>query len=152
SVDPNPGGARSGTIVVGTQTFSVFQDGLACTYSLAPQSFSRGSAADSGSFAITAQAGCGWTSSSAYGWIHTGTGGSGNGIVFYWIDTNQGTSPRSGSISVGGQTFTVYQAGGGCSYTMGGASSSMSSGGGNGSVTLTAAAGCSWAVGNPNNW
>jgi hypothetical protein len=43
-------------------------------------------------------------------WIHTSSSGSGNGTVNYTIDANAGAM-RSGTITVGGQNFTVNQDG-----------------------------------------
>src|SRR5439155_16665838 len=103
--------SRSGTISVGNQSFTITQAGLSCTYSLSPTSFSPGSGAQSGSFTVTASAGCPWAAATASGWIHTGSSGNGNGGVSYTIDANTSGSSRSGTIIVADQSFTLTQAG-----------------------------------------
>lgn len=54
---------------------------------------------------------CAWTASTPASFIHITSGGSGtgNGSVQYSVDANAGPSIRSGVITIGGQTFTVYQ-------------------------------------------
>ena len=69
-------------------------------------------------------AGClgSWSASSGSSWITitSGAGGSGSGSVTlgYAVASNPSSTSRSGSISIGGQTFTVNQSGstssGGC--------------------------------------
>lgn len=84
----------------------------ACAFTLAPASASAPSTASSGSVTVTAAAGCAWTavSNSAVITVVSGASGSGNGTVGYNVAANTTTSPRSGSITIAGQTFTVTQA------------------------------------------
>ncbi|MDQ4122848.1 MAG: carboxypeptidase regulatory-like domain-containing protein [Acidobacteriota bacterium] len=82
-----------------------------CTYSLNPTSVNIAAAATSGSFTVTAPAGCSWTAVPNDGWlsITSGSPGSGNGTVNYSVGPNSGAA-RVGTITVAGQTFTVNQA------------------------------------------
>lgn len=85
-----------------------------CTYSISPVSVSPGSAAGSGSVSVTAGSGCGWTAvsnNSSWLTVNSGSSGSGNGTVNYSYTSNTGTSPRTGTITIAGQTFTVTQSG-----------------------------------------
>jgi plastocyanin len=86
--------------------------GASCTFTLAPTSASVPSTATSGSVTVTAASGCTWTalSNSAFITVTPGASGSGNGTVGYTVAANTTTSPRSGSLTVAGQTFTVTQA------------------------------------------
>ena len=64
-----------------------------------------------GTVAVTAPAGCGWTATSNAGWIDitAGATGSGNGTVTYSVDDHKGNGTRTGTITIGGRTFTVTQ-------------------------------------------
>ena len=110
---------RSGTMTIAGQTFTLNQAGVPCAYSLNPTVRNIGAPGGTGSVSITAQTGCGWTAVSNAGFISiTSTpGGSGNGSINYNVSSNSG-GPRSGTISIGGQTFTVNQAGAGPTVTL----------------------------------
>jgi hypothetical protein len=81
-----------------------------CSYSINPASQSVAAAGGSSSFGISAPAGCTWTALSNAGWITTSSSGSGNGTINYSVAANTGPA-RSGTISAGGQLFTVNQSG-----------------------------------------
>jgi formylglycine-generating enzyme required for sulfatase activity len=113
SVDANTTiNPRSATITAGGQPFTVNQAGLSCTYSLTPTSRDHGSGSGSGSISVTTLAGCSWSATTGDGWLHiTGdASGTGGGTVSYSVDANTTTHARSGTITVGGQPFTVNQA------------------------------------------
>lgn len=82
-----------------------------CTYVINPSSATHGSSSGAYSFGMTAGSGCAWTASDNRSWISATTSGSGNGTVNYTLSTNSGQSERTGTITVGGQTFTVTQQG-----------------------------------------
>jgi hypothetical protein len=63
---------------------------------------------------VTATAGCSWTAVETVDrdWLAILEGsGNGNGQVVYSFDPNPGSSPRTGSLRIGGRTFTVTQLG-----------------------------------------
>ena len=128
----------------------------ACVPSLNSQGQSVGSGGATGSVGVTAGAGCPWSATSnAPGWITlTGaTGGTGNGSVPYSVAANPTTSPRTGTLTVAGLTYSVNQAALSCSYTVSPTSQAMPVGGGPGLTDVTAAAGCAWtAVSNNTGW
>lgn len=82
-----------------------------CTFSLAPISVNLGAGVGSGSFNVIAGGGCAWTAVANRTWIYTNSMGSGNGTVNYTVDANTTADPLTGAIVVGGQTFTITQAG-----------------------------------------
>jgi len=86
--------------------------GGSCGYTLAPTSSGTLAAAgDLDSFTVTTGAGCTWTATTTATWIHLASGvATGSGTVGYVVDANTGAA-RTGTIVVGGQTFTVSQAG-----------------------------------------
>lgn len=60
---------------------------------------------------VTAVSGCGWIAESNASWIiiSSGSSGIGNGIVGYSVGANNTANPRSSTLVIGGQTFTVLQ-------------------------------------------
>jgi bacillolysin len=87
--------------------------GSGCTFSISPTSESFTAAAGSGSVALTASAStCGWTAASNDSWITitSPTSGNGSATVAYSVAANTGTTPRTGTLTIAGKTFTVNQA------------------------------------------
>ena len=124
-----------------------------CGSSIDPTSASAAAGGGTGSVDVTAGAGCGWTAVSNDGWITVtgGASGTGNGTVTYSVAAHTGPA-RSGSITIGDQTFTVNQASG-CAWGIDPTSASAPAGGGTGSVAVTSGAGCGWtAVSNDPSW
>jgi hypothetical protein len=119
-----------------------------CTYSINPTSSSVSYPATSGSVSVTTQAGCAWTATSNSGFlgITSGSSGTGSGSVGYSVAANAATSPRSGTLTIAGATFTVNQSAAPCSYTLTPASASATAAGGSGSLTVTAPSGCAWTA------
>jgi Putative binding domain, N-terminal/Viral BACON domain len=148
--------ARTGTLTIGGQTFTVSQAAVGCTFSLSPTSWSAGAAGASSSTSVTAPTGCAWTAaSSAPTWltITSGATGNGNGVVNFTAAANSTPQARSGSLSVGGQTFTVNQAAGTCSFSISPSSLSAAAAGASGSSNVTTATGCAWtATTNAPTW
>ncbi|MEO8367842.1 MAG: BACON domain-containing carbohydrate-binding protein [Candidatus Solibacter sp.] len=85
----------------------------ACTFSVSPTGAPVGFASGTASTAVTATTGCSWTAIANAPWLAviSGTPGSGNGIVGFSFAANPNGTPRSGAITIAGQTFTVTQAG-----------------------------------------
>jgi photosystem II stability/assembly factor-like uncharacterized protein len=92
----------------GRGMFSINIEETSCTYSLGSEGQSFASHGGSGSFSVSTSAGCEWSAATDEEWITTTSSGSGNGIVEYTVASNSG-SDRSGTITVGEQTFTVSQ-------------------------------------------
>ena len=145
------GGPRSGTLTVGGQTFTVNQ-GNGCAFSISPTSTNIAASGGNSSFEVTAGAGCAWTATSSDAWLTITSGGTGSGggtVQFAAASTNGG--PRSATITVADQTFTVNQ-GGGCSFSIAPTSTSVAAGGGNGTVAVTAGNGCDWTATSNASW
>jgi len=113
SVAANTGTARSGTITIAGQTFTINQAAVApaCTYSIAPTSQSFTALGGAGTVAVTTTSACAWTASSNATWltITSGATGTGNGSVGFSVAVNI-AGARSGTLTIAGQTFTVTQA------------------------------------------
>ena len=109
NVAANLGVARTGTLAVAGQTFTVNQTS-GCTYSINPTEQSIGDEGGSGTpVAISAGAGCSWTARSNESWITIteGTTGSGNGTVRFKVESHN--KKRKGTLTIAGRTFTVEQ-------------------------------------------
>ena len=110
---PNIGSARSSTISIGGQTFTVSQAAPppSCTYKLNPEGATVPAAGGTGTFTVTAANGCAWTAvPTTPQWITitSGASGNGNGTVAFSAAANSGAR-RSGTIVVAGETFTITQ-------------------------------------------
>jgi len=114
SVQPNSGSARSATVQVGGQNWTISQSAGAatqCSYSIAPPS--RSIAAEGGRFGITITtgAGCSWSASKDAAWVTLSvSSGLGSATIEYSAAANTAATERRAAISVQGQTHTVVQA------------------------------------------
>ena len=91
-----------------------------CAATISPSARAFDAPSGSGTISVTSSASCSWTPSSDKTWITITTGGAhtGNGTVSYTVSANTG-SLRTGTITIGGQTFTVTQNGSTtCAYTI----------------------------------
>lgn len=113
TVAANNGVARTGTLQIAGQTFTVAQSGNSnCTFTLLPTSQAFAAGGGSSSVSVTAPGGCTWTTTSNAVWITLATGtesGNGNGAVGYTVAPNNSGSARQGTITIAGQTFTATQ-------------------------------------------
>lgn len=111
SIQANTGSARTGTVTIAGQTFTVNQSS-GCTFSLSSTSSALiPSTGGGGTFDIQSGAGCAYTASTTDTWITIdgSVSGTGSGTISYTVAANTGAA-RTGTITVGGQTFTVNQA------------------------------------------
>ena len=123
-----------------------------CTYSISPTSKSFPVEGGSGSITVSAGTKCSWTAVSHTSWvtITSGSGGTGNGTVNYSVAANAGSSSRTGTMIIAGQTFTVTQ--NGPSYSISPTSQSFRSEGGSGTIGVSACASCSWTAVSSASW
>lgn len=146
SVAANTSPARTGTVNIAGQTFTVNQaDG--CSLSINPASRNHTAAAETGSVAVTAGTGCAWTATESLSWvtITSGSSGSGNGTVNYSVIANTGPA-RNGTMTIAGHTFTVNQASG-CTFSLGATHQSFPASASTGNtVSVTSATGCAWTA------
>lgn len=154
SLAANTGPARSGAITVSSEdqnlTFTVNQ-ASGCIYALASTNVDIATSGGNGSFNINTEAGCTWTATTNSVWINlTSPSGNGSGAVNFSVHPNNGPA-RSGTITVGGQTFTVNQSNG-CSFALSSSSDAINASGGNANVNVTTEAGCAWTAQSNNSW
>jgi len=147
----NTGPQRSGTLTAGGQTFTVTQSG-GCSFSLSSSGQTIPAAGGTGSFAVNTAQSCGWTATVSAGWISITSGASGNGpgTVQFAAGTNASTA-RTGTITVGGQTFTITQESG-CSAAVAPDTIPVPATGGSQNVAITTPAECAWTAVSTTAW
>ena len=117
-----------------------------CSYSLNPTQASAGATAAGYSVAVTATTGCTWSAASNTSWITiTATG---NSTISYSVAANPSTSPRVGTMTIAGLTFTVTQAASASSLDP--STASITAAAGTGSTSLST--GTSWTAISNASW
>jgi hypothetical protein len=156
----NTGPARTATVSIGNQAFTLTQDAVAapsCSVTVSPLTVSVGSAGGASTVAIKAASpSCPWTAATNTSWI-TLTGpssGTGSSQVSFTAAANTSTSSRSGSLTVAGQTVNVNQAAAPtCTFTLSATTQSVPTGGGNSQIGVTASAStCTWTASTSTSW
>ena len=109
----NGGDARSGIVTIGGQSVTVTQEAAPCTLAFSTASQTYDAAGGYGFIGVgAARASCGWTavSNNADWLVITDRGaGTGNGVVNFHVGSNGSGAQRTGSLSMGDQTFWVIQ-------------------------------------------
>lgn len=128
-----------------------------CACSLAPTSTSLPLSGGAGSIQMTTDGNCNWTAQSNASWIllTSASSGAGSAVITFEARENPSSSPRSGTLTIGNETFTVVQNGGAsgnCEYSLSPASVSYSAGGGVGNINITAGAVCAWSAVSNVSW
>src|SRR5262245_52791217 len=161
-VAANPDGtARHGDVIVNGQRARIRQDAAACRFELSTAEQTVPATGGIGRITFTAAAGCAWSAQADAAWVELtgGTTGTGAGSVAYAIASNPGTSTRSASIVVAGQTLKVTQQADvavpppACSVTVTPRDVTLlASGANNSSISVTAAASCNWSASSDASW
>jgi uncharacterized protein (TIGR03437 family) len=84
-----------------------------CSYALSSSSQSFATDGGTGSVMVTSGAGCRWIASSNAPWVAVTSGATSNGgnkTVNFSVAPNSGGAPRTATLAVAGQTYTVTQA------------------------------------------
>lgn len=128
-----------------------------CTFTVSPASVSSGADGGTATATVTTGSSCGWTSVSNAPWITiaSGASGNGNGTVTLQVAANPTADARTGTVTIGGQTVTVQQAGRTlppCTVEINPDDEGFGPEGGSGSFTVTAAADCSWTAVSDAPW
>ena len=117
SIAANTGAARSasitinGTVINFTQAAAAVLAPAGCTVTLSSTSLKANSGGGTVNVDVTAASNCNWTASSNASFLTTTANALGNGTVVITAAANAG-APRSGTVTIGGQTVTVSQDGG----------------------------------------
>jgi hypothetical protein len=148
--------SRSTTLTVGGQSVGLSQGGTTCGYSLGSPTGSVPFGGGSGAVTVTAPGVCSWTSSAsaASPWLTiTASGSGGTSDVNFTAAPNPTSSPRTGTLTVASQTYTVTQAAAPCNYVLVPTSTTVVSTGGSSSFTFsTGTSGCSATALSYSSW
>jgi hypothetical protein len=112
AVTANAGPARAGTLTIANRPFAVIQES-GCQYSLHVNAATYPAEGGWGWIAVTTTPECPWSTARQVDWISTissPASGGGAGSVSFLVAPNFG-GPRVGTLTIGNQTFTIYQAG-----------------------------------------
>jgi uncharacterized repeat protein (TIGR01451 family) len=147
------GSPRMGTITIAGQTFTVNQSNIACSFMISPTSNSFPIGGGSGSVTVTTQTGCIWKAIPNDSWITVppDANGAGSGSFNYTVAANPG-GPRTGTITIAGQVFTIMQAGSSCSYSIAPTGKLFSPVGSESTIAITTAPGCNWSASTIEDW
>ena len=112
----NTGDARSasivvnGTAVVFTQAAVVLSAPTGCSVTLSSTSQTANSGGGTVTINVTANSNCSWTATSNASFLTVLSGSTtGSGSVVITAAANGGGDPRSGTVTIGGQTVTISQ-------------------------------------------
>ncbi len=112
--DPASNSADNARTLNNTRTVAAnWRQAIGSIQGISPTGASFTKIAGTGSVIVTATTGYAWTATSNAGWITITSGStySGNATVNYTVAANAANNTRTGTISVGNQTFTVTQEG-----------------------------------------
>jgi uncharacterized protein (TIGR02145 family) len=108
----NTGDARSGSVIIAGQTYTISQEAApaSCTYTISPTSGSFTSSGGTSSVSVTASSSsCPWTTSNSLSWVNSSpTSRTGSGSVSLTVTANTGAA-RSGSVTIAGKIYTISQ-------------------------------------------
>lgn len=149
AVAVGPGGTAASPL---SNTFA-FSVTPSCSYALTPATQSVSTGGGGASVSVTAPAGCAWNATSSAEWltIVSGGSGSGSGTIGLSAAANPQAASRSATVSAGGQSVTLIQSGG-CVFTVSPTTVSAHAGVSTGTISVTAAAGCSWTAVSHDAW
>ena len=104
--------SRTGTITVGTRTFTINQSGTgSCSYNISPTTLRFERAGGEGSTSLSTGAACAWQAASNANWliITSAATGVGNATINFVVLENTTGSSRAGVITVAGRKLSVKQ-------------------------------------------
>jgi hypothetical protein len=84
-----------------------------CAASVQPSSAFVGVGPNAGSVMVSVSSACAWNATSNAAWltVTNGSVGGGDGVVSYSVVANGGSAPRTGTLTIAGQAFTLTQGG-----------------------------------------
>jgi hypothetical protein len=113
--EPNTSQApRSASVSIAGRTVTVHQaaEAVACTYTVSPQMLSAPAHGGTTGVTIGTSPGCEWSAASFVPWVSVSpTSGDGGGSTAVTVASNDSEMSRTTSISIGGQSVRIDQAG-----------------------------------------
>ena len=145
--------SRRGGIVLNSQRVEINQAASVCVLQLRQPSASFSQTGGPAAVDVVASSQmCTWTASTDADWITftSGVNGKGTASVNFSVAPSGGP-PRTATISVGNQRFSVTQSVG-CTYAISPTSEVVSPAGGRGTISISTAAGCPWVTASNVEW
>jgi WD40 repeat protein len=139
----------TGLLVVAEQSFTVHLGDPSCRYTVSNDGTNFSPGGGMGTLGVSAATGCGWDATSNDDWI-TITRFTSSGII-YSVAPNAGP-PRSGTITIAGQTVTINQLTDACAYSVTANPTSYDSSGGSGFASVNATNHCPWTASTDADW
>ncbi len=150
--------SRTGRITVAGVAHVIQQSGVVpCQVTIAPDDEDFGPAGGTGAFSVSAAPECAWAVQSTVGWIQVTSppvgSGRGSGTVSYRVEAHTGLGSRTGTMTVGGQTFVVHQAGNQtCTYAVSPTSFAECLRGRERTFAVDTQSGCAWTASPSAAW
>jgi len=145
---------RVGTMTIAGLVFTVTQ--AASAFALDPSAVNITAAAGTGTLSLSASsAAASWTAVSNVNWIAitNGASGAGSKTISYSVTANTSASPRAGTMTIAGLTFTVNQAAAAPSFSLNPTTATAGAAAGAGTVALAAvSATTGWTAVSNANW
>jgi len=140
-----------GTMTIAGQTFTVTEAGAAgCSFTVSKTNITVMAKGGKGTISVKASAkDCSWTavSNNSFITITAGANGTGSGKVSFVVPGNTNTTAIAGTITVAGQTVTIDQALGGCTFKLSPKDGKIKSTGGTFTVKVTPnLSDCDWSA------
>jgi hypothetical protein len=146
---------RTGTVIVATQSTTIRQAGLTCTYAIDPTTTSFPAAGGTATVNVAAPAACAWTASCTSQWVDilSGAEGRGDGHVTFAVAPHTGSATRATSVSVAGVSVAVVQSPTArCDVRISPSAAAFGAAGGTGGFDVTAPRDCHWAARSDVSW
>jgi hypothetical protein len=84
--------------------------------------------------------------------ITAGQSGTGPGPVAFTVDETPSSLPRSGSVNIAGQTFTIGQDGAPCAFVLSPPAAAVAAIGGSGTFEVNTKEACTWNATSNDPW
>lgn len=177
TIAANGGGSRNGTVTIAGVTVGVTQIAAgapppapppappgppsppppappACSVAISPASAIAVASGEQVATTVRAPAACTWTAKANATWLTVveGETGSGNGTVRVAVAANTSGTLRTGTVTVGGQTFSVRQERLTCAYSIKPTYYNAGRGPDDIRVDVSAESGCAWQATGPVSW
>ncbi|MDX2044368.1 MAG: BACON domain-containing carbohydrate-binding protein [Acidobacteriota bacterium] len=143
-----------------TQALPINQSGCSPTVSIFPTRKLFYAIGGYGEIKVSAPEECSWEAESHADWIKLKRSSTdedvvertGDGTVEYEVDKNNGSSKRSGLITIAGHRVDIVQEKAACNYTLSPLTKTFPKDGGSGEVEVFAEDDCEWEVTNNCSW
>ncbi|MBI4905997.1 MAG: hypothetical protein HY820_20355 [Acidobacteria bacterium] len=150
------GSARTGSVWVAGVLLQVTQPAAPCQVSLFSATTTFPSTGGSATLNVNSSfTACPWTASSNVSWINfTGTtGATGSASIPFTVAPNNGTTARTGVITVGDSQITITQSGApACTYGITPSALQVPASANTQIFNITTGAGCTWSATSPVAW